>query len=219
MARWHSGCVPCTPGGNECLRRKHSDAPVPTGVLANLHPHRRASSFARKCITFAKASMARAPRSRRSPSACRKRAVPASSCRRLDAVRNRRRARVLNTPRVRHASTRDLRTGGHVRFAAHSSVRDEARRRPRRCHGRRRPPHAAGRLRAAARRRAGRLGRRGRRAATLLPGRPRARASVRRVAAGLRPDRPAGPTTGPPARTALRLDRGCPGSRAAPVSG
>lgn len=62
-----------------CQRRPRSNEPVRRNALAGLHRHRRVSSFAKKWITFAKASTAHARRSRPSRSGCPRRAKPVSS--------------------------------------------------------------------------------------------------------------------------------------------
>jgi hypothetical protein len=64
-------------GESQRLRRKRFDAHARTSVPANRHRRRRANSYARRFIMFAKGSMVRVLRHRRSPLDCRRRVEPA----------------------------------------------------------------------------------------------------------------------------------------------
>lgn len=68
-------------GRSRCQRRKRSSEPVGTNAKANRRRRKPANSFAKRCITFAKASTAHDRRSKRSRSAYRKRVEPALGCR------------------------------------------------------------------------------------------------------------------------------------------
>jgi len=146
----------CGSGGLLCQSRRPSNAPGATSARERRHPRRQENSFAKRFITFAKASTAHVPPSRRLPSACRRRGAQASSCRRL-LVAPRRPPNAAPLPQARPAGNGRARLhGARVRCAARYSAKAAAPRRARHWHVRQGRQHGNARPRAGAPRHAAR---------------------------------------------------------------
>jgi hypothetical protein len=149
-------------GGTLCPRKPRSSARVARSAPAKRRRRRRASSFARRCITFARESTAHDQRNRRLRSAFQRRAAPASSCRGR-GVRNPRRGVVQSTQAaLPRAVGRGRRRKGLVRCAPRSRGKAGAPRHARHCRGRQEPPRGGDPQQPAADRHSARCGQRDR---------------------------------------------------------
>jgi hypothetical protein len=122
-----------------CQNNKRSGVPSATSVKARRRVLRPANSFARKYITFERASTERDRPSRQSPSGSRRPAVPESSYRAHQPAQRQRRSGAPNTPVARRSDARSRQPDVLRRPSEPSVAKADAPRRIRRSHDRQKP--------------------------------------------------------------------------------
>jgi hypothetical protein len=115
-----------------CQKKKQSKEHAKTNARANLHPHRRASSCARKWNMSERANTALARQSKQSPSACPRHGGRVLSCL-LQSEEKRERSGRLNGNLRGDAHAKNLPPGVRARPNVHSSAKAVARHRSEHC--------------------------------------------------------------------------------------